>query len=98
MGQGVGEITCADGQTTRHELATDRHEVRGAYSVGGHVTSEEQEGSLVLHAGGWCDLRYWSGDAADQPVDETPVGRKRSTSSGSSRCSTASSGCSHTGG
>lgn len=72
LGHDVGAITWADGQTTVHKVTTDRSQVRGDYSIGVHVTRGEQEGFLVLYAGGWCDLLYWSGDAADEPVDEAP--------------------------
>jgi hypothetical protein len=43
---------------------TDRNEVRDPDSIGIRCSKGEQEGSLVLFKGGWCDLDFWSGSAA----------------------------------
>ena len=68
----VGAVTWADGQTFDHEITPDRQRVRGDYSVGFRVTRGDEEGGLILYAGGWCDLEYWSGDAASDPVVDAP--------------------------
>jgi hypothetical protein len=46
--------------------------VRGDYSVGIQVSRAAEEGMVVLYAGGWCDLEYWSGQADDEPLLEVP--------------------------
>lgn len=71
-GMTVGDPTWADGQTTIHDVTTERSRVRGDYSVGIRVSRAAVEGMVVLYAGGWCDLEYWSGEADDEPVLEAP--------------------------
>ena len=51
---------------------TDRAEVEIPYSVGVHVLRGNEEGLLVLYAGGWADLEYWTGSAADDPILRVP--------------------------
>lgn len=70
LGLTVGDVTWADCQTFDHEITTDRHRVRGDYSVGVKLMDERAEGEVILYAGGWCDLGFWSGSAADEPVEE----------------------------
>lgn len=71
-GMAVGLPTWADGQTTVHDVTTERSQVRGDYSVGIQVSRAAEEGMVVLYAGGWCDLEYWSGQADDEPLLEVP--------------------------
>ena len=40
--------------------------------MGVTVRRGSQEGSVVLFAGGWADLIYWSGDPAFEPVSDAP--------------------------
>ena len=53
-------------------LKTSRSDVTEADSVGVSLPKGEREGSVVLFQGDRADLLYWSGHAADQPVDEAP--------------------------
>lgn len=69
-GRAVSPLTWADGQS--QPPTTERDTVRGDHSVGVHVTRGDQEGRLILYAGGWCDLEYWSGDPTRAIVDEAP--------------------------
>lgn len=71
-GMTVGSLTWADGQTTVHEVTTERSRVRGDYSVGVQVSRAVAEGQVILYAGGWCDLEYWSGEAEAEPLLEAP--------------------------
>lgn len=68
----VGPLTWADGQTTVNELTTRREAVRGDYSVGIRIRRGDEEGELVVYAGGWCDLDYWAGRADSEPLSEAP--------------------------
>ncbi|KNX37184.1 hypothetical protein [Luteipulveratus halotolerans] len=52
--------------------ATERATIRAPYSVGVEVHRGSEEGRLVLYAGGWADLEYWSGSASDDVVDRAP--------------------------
>lgn len=65
-------MTWADDQTTVSEITTDRSRVRGDYSVGVTAERGDEQGAVVLYAGGWCDLEYWSGDTNSEPVVEAP--------------------------
>lgn len=53
-------------------ITTDRGVVVAADSLGVALSKGSQEGSVVLFAGGWADLLYWSGDPSDDPIDEVP--------------------------
>ena len=69
----VGELTWRDDtQTWPRELATNRADVRDPDSIGVRCTKGDREGALVLFRGGWADLEFWSGDAADEPVLDHP--------------------------
>lgn len=46
-------------------FTTDRGAIIDPYSVGVRVRRGEEKGLLVLYAGGWADLEYWSGDVSD---------------------------------
>jgi hypothetical protein len=70
-GLSVGDITWADGQLFDHEVTADRQRVRGDYSMGIRARRDREEGEVILYAGGWCDLEYWSGRPVDQPFAET---------------------------
>lgn len=74
----VGPLTWADGQYAgpypydpTNWLNIDRSAVRGDYSLGVVVRHAGQEGELILYAGGWCDLKYWSG-LDEEPIEEAP--------------------------
>ncbi|HEX4454664.1 MAG TPA: hypothetical protein VH143_27580 [Kofleriaceae bacterium] len=72
-GMTLGNVTWrdqADGWPP--QLKTNRGDVRDADSIGIRCTKGDREGSLVLFKGGWCDLEYWSGDIADEPLTEAP--------------------------
>jgi hypothetical protein len=71
-GMTVGQLTWVDGQTTVNELTTHREAVRGDYSVGVRVRRGDEEGQLVVYAGGWCDLEFWAGRADCKPLAEAP--------------------------
>ncbi len=71
-GLDVGEVTWSDGQTATYVITDDRDAVRGDYSVGVKARRGAIEGELLLYAGGWCDLTVWSGDPAEEPIDEAP--------------------------
>lgn len=51
---------------------TDRSDIVDPYSVGIQVRRGDEEGRLVLYAGGWADFEYWNGDASDAVVDRVP--------------------------
>jgi len=70
----VGPLTWADGQTTAHPVTPDRAAVRGDYSLGVHIVHGGREGEVVLYAGGWCDVQYWSGRIDDPIMEETHGG------------------------
>jgi len=71
-GWDVGPMTWADGQTSVNDVTTDRGAVRGDYSVGVKASRGDAEAELVVYAGGWCDLLFWSGRVTDAPIDEAP--------------------------
>ena len=68
----VGPLTWADGQTTIHQIHTDRAAVRGDYSVGVRLSRGDEGGEFILYAGGWADFIYWSGRPDEAAVQETP--------------------------
>ena len=69
----VGPLTWKDMHAAYDApFPTDRSEIDIPYSVGVHVSRGVEEGSLVLYAGGWADLEYWSGSAADDPILRVP--------------------------
>lgn len=69
----VGDITWRDqGAGWPPVITIDRRAVASPDSVGISVRKGSQEGSVVLFAGGWADLLWWSGDPGDAPVDEAP--------------------------
>jgi hypothetical protein len=49
-------------------LKTERGNVVRPDSIGVAVRRGEQEGSVVLFDGGWCDLLYWVGGTDAEPV------------------------------
>jgi hypothetical protein len=53
-------------------LNTDRGAVAGPDSIGIKVRLGDQEGSVVLFEGGWCDVEYWPGSASCEPLTEAP--------------------------
>jgi hypothetical protein len=72
-GFNVGQVTWRDqGDGWPSALKTVRAEVVRADSIGIAVQRDSQEGELVLFDGAWCDVSFWSGDAADSPVEEAP--------------------------
>jgi hypothetical protein len=68
----VGPLTWADGQTAIHQVHADRAAVRGDYSVGVSLSRGDEEGELIVYAGGWADFTYWSGRPDEAAVQETP--------------------------
>ena len=70
QGLDVGHLTW--GHVNGRELTTDRAQARSDYSVGVRVRRGHEEGALVLFAGGWCDMEYWSGTADAEPTVEAP--------------------------
>lgn len=49
-------------------LKTERDNVVRPDSIGVTVRRGEQEGSVVLFGGGWCDFLYWGGRPTDEPI------------------------------
>ncbi len=69
----VGPLTWKDmGDDYDTPWATNRATVGEPYSVGVEVHRGTEEGRLVLYAGGWADLEYWSGSTSDEVVDRVP--------------------------
>ncbi len=52
--------------------AVERDDVVRPDSIGVAVHRVDQEGSVVLFDGGWCDLQYWSGRLSDEPIEKAP--------------------------
>lgn len=73
LGLTVGEVTWRDeAEGWPWTLKRVRDEVRNPDSVGVTVRKGSQEGEVVLFRGGWCDFGYWSGDVADDPINDAP--------------------------
>jgi hypothetical protein len=69
----VGPVTWREqGEGWPPTLKTAQEQVTRADSIGTVVRRGRQEGTIVLFDGGWCDLSYWSGNPADDLVDEAP--------------------------
>lgn len=69
----VGDPTWRDqGEGWPSPFKTVRAEVLEPDSVGIAVRRGPKEGEVVLFAGGWCDVGFWSGLAADEPIAEAP--------------------------
>ncbi len=46
--------------------------MKDADSIGVALRKGVQEGEVVLFRAGFCDFVYWSGDAANDPVQAVP--------------------------
>lgn len=53
-------------------LNTERGAVADPDSIGVTVRLGDQQGSVVLFEGGWCDVEYWPGSASSKPVTDAP--------------------------
>ncbi|MEO0493566.1 MAG: hypothetical protein AAF081_09135 [Actinomycetota bacterium] len=73
VGLTVGAITWRDqGDGWPPSFKTVRADVKDPDSIGVALGKGDQEGEVVLFRGGWCDFVYWSGDPADDPVQDAP--------------------------
>ncbi|WP_149203314.1 hypothetical protein [Actinotalea subterranea] len=67
----VGPITWRDqARTWPHQVVAGRARAAEPDSVGVKVICGDEEGELVLYAGGWADVLYWGGQGSSDVVDE----------------------------
>jgi hypothetical protein len=67
----VGPLTWRDqSRTWPHQVVVGRAQAAEPDSVGVKVMCGNEEGELVLYAGGWADVLYWGGEGASDVVDE----------------------------
>jgi hypothetical protein len=65
----VGSVTWREqGEGWPPSLKTERDNVVQPDSIGVAVRRGEQEASVVLFDGGWCDSLYWAGGSTDEPI------------------------------
>ena len=72
-GLAVGLVTWRDqGEGWPPQIKTDREQVTDPDSIGVSLRKGVQEGEVVLFRGGWCDFLYWTGQDADDPIQDAP--------------------------